>query len=632
MMNFDDINFGLAEEPKPFDKPFNKCPEPFDHHHHHHMIPPCDVVDKRLYDFIVHVDGVAHKALEVAGSASLEASTAKRLAEQSLKILNKVAAIANKSNTKADKALADLSVLKDDFVRLLTELNKTQEGAGLANDGKYIKNTEANYIAEATNLADADNKLDAALKETNDTVATLNGEVEDLQEEIAGFEEQLEQLNAVQSNIIGAVGLKETGKYQKGTNSIINTAKSVLEADEMLAEAIGELADEVEAIQDAAEGLDALQEQVGTNTSDIAALKAKDIELKRDIDQNSRDIATNANNIAANTSSISANAQAITAANTRVSTVERRVDLLDSKMDPTHALAEQANQRVSIVEGRVDTLAGNVTTLQGNVASLQDDVAANAADITALETSVGNIVLSKTGELEYTLMVNDTPAGKINIPEDQFLSHVDYNPQTKEITFTFADGTVLSPIYIGDLIDTYTAGNGIEISGNQVSAKVDSQSEPFLSVTTGGLKLSGIQAAIDKRYQAGLGLKRSAQPNSEGEYVFDAQIQENSRPYLSADIDGIGLNLNALAEAIGNDFDPSELAGEHLTYNSTTGKLDVNIASLVADPAFVTAVTDIVSNALLWEVKDSSQIQPKNGKSVYVDGTIDATGAIYSGQ
>lgn len=628
MMNFDDINFGPAGGPKPFDK----CPEPFDHHHHHHMIPPCDVVDKRLYDFIVHVDGVAHKALEVAGSASLEASTAKRLAEQSLKILNKVAAIANKSNTKADKALADLSVLKDDFVRLLTELNKTQEGAGLANDGKYIKNTEANYIAEATNLADADNKLDAALKETNDTVATLNGKVEALQEEVAGFEEQLEQLSAVQSNIIGAVGLKETGKYQKGTNSIINTAKSVLEADEMLAEAIGELAEEVEAIQDAAEGLDALQEQVSTNTSDIVALKAKDIELKRDIDQNSRDITTNANNIAANTSSISANTQAISAANNRVSAVERRVDLLDSKMDPTHALAEQANQRVSVVEGRVDTLAGNVTTLQGNVASLQDGVAANAADITALETSVGNIVLSKTGELEYTLMVNNTPAGKINIPEDQFLSHVDYNPQTKEITFTFADGTVLSPIYIGDLIDTYTAGNGIEISGNQVSAKVDSQSEPFLSVTAGGLKLSGIQAAIDKRYQAGLGLKRSAQPNSEGEYVFDAQIQENSRPYLTADVDGLGLNLNALAEAIGSDFDPSELAGEHLTYNSTTGKLDVNIASLVADPAFVTAVTDIVNNALLWEVKDASQIQPKNGKSVYVDGTIDATGAIYSGQ
>jgi hypothetical protein len=219
---------------------------------------------------------------------------------------------------------------------------------------------------------------------------------------------------------------------------------------------------------------------------------------------------------------------------------------------------------------------------------------------------------------------------KINIPEDQFLSHVDYNPQTKEITFTFADGTVLSPIYIGDLIDTYTAGNGIEISGNQVSAKVDSQSEPFLSVTAGGLKLSGIQTAIDKRYQAGLGLKRSAQPNAEGEYTFDVQIQENSRPYLGADVDGIGLDLNALAEAIGNDFDPSTLAGKHLTYNA--GKLDVDVASLVADPDFVTAVTDIVNNALLWEVKDANQIQPKDGKSVYVAGTIEATGAIYSGQ
>ena len=301
-------------------------------------------------------------------------------------------------------------------------------------------------------------------------------------------------------------------------------------------------------------------------------------------------------------------------------------------MAPTHALAEQANQRVSVVEGRVDTLTGNVATLQGNVSSLQSAVTANTNDITSLETSIGNIALSKTGELEYTLMVNGHAAGKINIPQDQFLQQVHYDPATKMLTFTFVDGTTIQPIYIGDLVDTYTAGNGINISGSQISAKIDPQSEPFLSATANGLKLSGIQAAIDKRYQAGVGLKRSAQPNTEGEYVFDVQIQENSRPYLSADVDGIGIDINALKQEIG-PFDPSTLAGNHLVYDAVNGTLNVNVSSLVSDPTFINAVTEIVQSALLWEPKEGATgvIQPKNNKSVYVNGTIEAAGSIYSG-
>jgi len=606
MMNFDDINFG-PKGPRPFDK---HCPEPL----HPHMLPPCDV-DRRLYDFIVHVDGVAHKALEVAGSASLEATTARRLAEQSLKVINKVSAIANRADVKAGRALNDLSVLKDDFVRLLTELNKVEESAGLTKDGKYIKNTEAKYISEAVNLADADNKLDEAIKGVSESVETLEEKLDALQSKVEEFEEEFDQINAVQSNIIAAVGLKETGKYQKGTNSIINTAKSVLEADELLAEAIGELSETVEQLQDSSEDITELKEQVETNTSDIAELKSKDIELRRDIDKNTR-------NITANSANIESNTQAITEVNTRVSNVERRVDLLDSKIDPTHALAEQANQRVSIVEGRVDTLAGTVSTLQSNVSN-------NSSSITALEAKVDSIDLEELGEFEYGLVINGEIVGRINIAKDQLLSQVRYNQETKVITFIFENGATVD-INISDLIDVYSGGNGIQISGSTVSAKIDPQSEQFLSVNTNGLRVSGIQAAIDKRYQAGKGLKRSLTPNAEGEYTFDVQIQENSRPYLTVDVDGLGININALKQEL--DFDPSALAGNHLTYNSVTNKLDVNVASLVSDPIFITAVTNIVEAALLWERKGDTQIQPKDGKSVYVNGTIDATGAIYSGQ
>ena len=56
-------------------------------------------------------------------------------------------------------------------------------------------------------------------------------------------------------------------------------------------------------------------------------------------------------------------------------------------------------------------------------------------------------------------------------------------------------------IYINtkDLVDTYTAGNGIDITDNVVSIKYNTQSEDFLVVDGNGIRVEGIQAAIDAK-------------------------------------------------------------------------------------------------------------------------------------
>jgi len=48
------------------------------------------------------------------------------------------------------------------------ELDATQVGAGLEDDGSYLANNAANYINTATSLKDADDKLDAAIKTVDD--------------------------------------------------------------------------------------------------------------------------------------------------------------------------------------------------------------------------------------------------------------------------------------------------------------------------------------------------------------------------------------------------------------------------------------------------------------------------------
>jgi hypothetical protein len=49
---------------------------------------------------------------------------------------------------------------------------------------------------------------------------------------------------------------------------------------------------------------------------------------------------------------------------------------------------------------------------------------------------------------------------------------------------------------VKDLVDVYTAGNGLDLNGSAFSIKIDASSEAFLTVGSDGLKLSGINQAI----------------------------------------------------------------------------------------------------------------------------------------
>ena len=97
--------------------------------------------------------------------------------------------------------------------------------------------------------------------------------------------------------------------------------------------------------------------------------------------------------------------------------------------------------------------------------------------------------------------------------EDGVLQDVSYNAETRELTFTWnivvsAEGEDIiyktDVVNIADLVDTYAAGHGLDLSGNEFSIKLASDSEEFLSVDANGLKLSGVQSAIDAAKQAAI--------------------------------------------------------------------------------------------------------------------------------
>ena len=67
------------------------------------------------------------------------------------------------------------------------------------------------------------------------------------------------------------------------------------------------------------------------------------------------------------------------------------------------------------------------------------------------------------------------------------------------LKFTFNTDAGSKEIYVNvtSLIDVYTAGNGIDVSGKTISVKRDASSESFLTVGADGVKLSGVQDAIN---------------------------------------------------------------------------------------------------------------------------------------
>ena len=84
--------------------------------------------------------------------------------------------------------------------------------------------------------------------------------------------------------------------------------------------------------------------------------------------------------------------------------------------------------------------------------------------------------------------------------KDSVLEDVNYNADTKEIEFTWktVDGeTKTDAVSVADFVQVYTAGNGLELNSNEFAVKIADGSEGFLSVDENGLKLAGVQDAID---------------------------------------------------------------------------------------------------------------------------------------
>ena len=91
--------------------------------------------------------------------------------------------------------------------------------------------------------------------------------------------------------------------------------------------------------------------------------------------------------------------------------------------------------------------------------------------------------------------------------KDSVLEDVEYKAETQEIIFTWktVDGTTKTDaVSVADFVQVYTAGQGLELSNNEFAVKIDGESEGFLTVGANGLKVAGVQDAIDSAKNAAI--------------------------------------------------------------------------------------------------------------------------------
>lgn len=171
-------------------------------------------------------------------------------------------------------------------------------------------------------------------------------------------------------------------------------------------------------------------------------------------------------------------------------------------VDVDTKLGKKANSADVYTKGDIDTKVTNInssiTAEQSRATTAENKIKTDLT--TEINKKVATVTIEKdsTNDLQYHLIVDGEKTGDINIPKDQFLSNVVYSSATKVITFTFetTTGTTTTDVNISDLIDTYTAGDGLVLTDGKFSVKKDATSQAYIEVSASGVKVVGIDEAL----------------------------------------------------------------------------------------------------------------------------------------
>lgn len=441
---------------------------------------------------------------------------------------------------------------------LQSEINATQTGAGLNADGSYVPKSTATYISDVTSLKDADTKLDEELARVEQARKSVTGQDTDkyvpnvsLSESPIAYIADAKSLNdadvkldkslqnlanetlknvvvdgvsGVVTNGIAAVSISADtipiGPFEEYTGRAttphpIHDDYSVLEAikqvDTNFVEFAGTVNGEVQE----------LSGNIQTLSAETKAFSASAVSEITRIDGRIDGLSASTKTFSAATvSEISRLDTKINNEATRATTAENSISANVTTLSSTTKFFSAAT--VAEIE-RIDaTATRNKVKSTGNTI-----VVTEATEGTNLETNIDNkTILSNNGELKTGLKVMPLAAGELESNVREAFRLVDNEGRPVDgttikiykssslvsielinvdgidyvrITYIDNEGTTQTmDLNIQKLIFEAEFKDGLVVNENgEVRVKIDPTSEVFLTVSSEGIKVSGLQNAIN---------------------------------------------------------------------------------------------------------------------------------------
>ncbi len=197
--------------------------------------------------------------------------------------------------------------------------------------------------------------------------------------------------------------------------------------------------------------------------------------------------------------------------------LDTRIDALETAVGEDGSVSGQIDDKIALLDV-ADTVVS--TKYVSGVSETDGKIEVTRADLVAADNKV--LGTNANGSLTATLgLTYDSTNKKIKLigkGASDVLAQIDASAFIKDgmlnsaelvtnpegqtagtyIKLAFNTDSGKTPIFVNvtDLIDTYTAGNGLDLTSNKFSIKLASASEKYLEVTTAGIATKAIDDAI----------------------------------------------------------------------------------------------------------------------------------------
>lgn len=301
----------------------------------------------------------------------------------------------------------------------------------------------------------------------------------------------------------------------------------------------------------------------------------------------------------------------------------------DEKLD--NAIKINRDELETLIDANVQSLSDTINAIANDTESPSSNYRLNVrltaaeGDIDNIENTLANgIELRKVDEDNprlFGLFVNGVQHGSVVIPEDQdkFLSSVRYDEANHTLIFVWNnDAQTETTIPIDNLMDIYTAGNGINITNNAVSVAL-LDNEPYLEFSEHGLlKTKGIDESI-------------ADAVNEVDNRLDVLSDSIANDYATkdelsskADADNVYTKAEAQEKLSSSNTVSIDTVNGETTANvriKTTLLNDPNVIKADTDGLFVNVYYNAATNTLTFNDKDIQLTSHTIVENGYYDST-----------